>query len=116
MVGALRFFFLKTLKRPWYSDEMPYSKKRIHLPVIWSPEEVTRLIESAGSPFDRTILMTLYATGVRRAECAVLKVADIDAPRMVLHIQQGKGRKDRDIVLSPRLAGGVPTALSSTAA
>jgi len=103
MIGALRFFFLKTLKRPWYGDEMPYPKKKIHLPVIWSPEEVSRLIESARSPFDRTILMTLYATGVRRAECAALKVADIDAPRMVLHIQQGKGGKDRDIVLSPRL-------------
>jgi site-specific recombinase XerD len=103
MIGALRFFFLKTLKRPWYGDEMPYPKKKIHLPVIWSPEEVSRLIESAHSPFDRTILMTLYGTGVRRAECAALKVADIDAPRMVLHIQQGKGGKDRDIVLSPRL-------------
>ena len=103
MIGALRFFFLKTLKRPWYGDEMPYPKKKIHLPVIWSPEEISRLIESACSPFDRTILMTLYATGVRRAECAALKVADIDAPRMVLHIQQGKGGKDRDIVLSPRL-------------
>jgi len=103
MIGALRFFFLKTLKRPWYGDEMPYPKKKIHLPVIWSPDEVSRLIESARSPFDRTILMTLYATGVRRAECAALKVADIDAPRMVLHIQQGKGGKDRDIVLSPRL-------------
>ena len=103
MIGALRFFFLKTVKRPWYGDEMPYPKKKIHLPVIWSPDEVSRLIESARSPFDRTILMTLYATGVRRAECAALKVTDIDAPRMVLHIQQGKGGKDRDIVLSPRL-------------
>ena len=63
MVGGLRFFFLKTLKRPWRGDEMPYPKKKIHLPVIWSPEEVSRLIESARSLFDRTILMTLYATG-----------------------------------------------------
>jgi len=59
MIGALRFFFLKTLKRPWYGDEMPYPKKKIHLPVIWSPDEVSRLIESARSPLDRTILMTL---------------------------------------------------------
>jgi len=103
MIGALRFFFLKTLKRPWYGDQMPYPKKKIHLPVIWSPEEISRLIESARSPCDRTILMTLYATGVRRAECAALKITDIDGQRMVLHIQQGKGGKDRDVVLSPRL-------------
>jgi site-specific recombinase XerD len=103
MIGGLRFFFLKTLRRPWHGDEMPYPKKKIHLPVIWSPEEVSRLIESARSPFDRTILMTLYATGVRRAECAALKITDIDGQRMVLHIQQGKGGKDRDVVLSPRL-------------
>lgn len=102
-IGALRFFFIKTLKRPWRGDEMPYPKKRIHLPVIWSPDEVSRLIESADTPFHRTILMTLYATGVRRAELAALKVADVDAARMVLHIQDGKGRKDRDIVLSPHL-------------
>ena len=66
-VGALRFFFLKTLKRPWTGDEMPYPKKRIHLPVIWSPEEVACLIDAAPIPFYRTILMTLYGTGVRRS-------------------------------------------------
>jgi integrase/recombinase XerD len=103
MVGALRFFFCKTLKRPWCSDEIPYPKKKIHLPVIWSPDEVSQLIESAHIPLDRTILMTLYGTGVRRAECAALKITDIDGQRMVLHIQQGKGGKDRDVVLSPRL-------------
>ncbi len=103
MVGALRFFFIKTLKRPWHGDEMPYPKKKIHLPVIWSPEEVSQLIESALTPFHHTILMTLYATGVRRAELTALKIADVDSARMVLHIQQGKGGKDRDIVLSPHL-------------
>ena len=103
MVGALRFFFLKTLKRPWSGDEMPYPKKKIHLPVIWSPEEVACLIDAAPIPFYRTILMTLYGTGVRRAECAALKLTDIDAARMVLHVQDGKGGKDRDIVLSPHL-------------
>src|ERR1019366_9069949 len=103
MVGALRFFFLKTLKRPWSGDEMPYPKKKIHLPVIWSPEEITRLIDAAPIPFYRTILMTLYGTGVRRAECAALKLTDIDSARMVVHVQEGKGGKDRDIVLSPHL-------------
>ena len=102
-VGALRFFFRRVLKRPADGDDMPYPKKKIHLPIIWSPEEVTRLIEAAPIPFYRTILMTLYGTGVRRAECAALKLTDIDSARMVVHVQGGKGGKDRDIVLSPHL-------------
>jgi integrase/recombinase XerD len=102
-VGALRFFFIKTLKKTWSADETPYPKRVIRLPRIFSPEEVASLIDSATTPFYRTILMTLYATGVRRAELAHLKVSDIDSQRMVIHIQGGKGRKDRDIMLSPKL-------------
>jgi site-specific recombinase XerD len=102
-VGALRFFFVKMLKRPWGVEETPYPKKRMRLPVILSRDEVARLIESAPSLFYRTILMTLYATGVRRTELAHLKITDIDSERMVLHIHDGKGRKDRDVVLSPHL-------------
>ncbi len=100
-VGALRFFFIKTLKKTWSVDETPYPKRVIRLPRVFSPEEVGRLIDSATTPFYRTILMTLYATGVRRAELAHLKVSDIDSKRMVIHVQGGKGRKD--IMLSPRL-------------
>jgi integrase/recombinase XerD len=102
-VGALRFFFVKMLKRPWTVEETPYPKKRMRLPVILSRDEVARLIDSASNQFHRTILMTLYATGVRRTELAQLKLTDIDSERMVLHIQNGKGRKDRDVVLSPHL-------------
>ena len=102
-VGALRFFFIKTLKKAWSVDETPYPKRVIRLPKIFSPEEVARLINSATAPFYRTILMTLYATGMRRAELAYLKISDIDSQRMVLHVQGGKGRKDRDIMLSPKL-------------
>jgi integrase/recombinase XerD len=102
-VGALRFFFVKMLKRPWSVEDTPYPKKRMRLPVILSRDEVARLIESASNQFHHTILMTLYATGVRRTELAHLKVTDIDSGRMVLHIQNGKGRKDRDVVLSPHL-------------
>jgi len=102
-VGALRFFFIKTLRKPWSVEETPYPKKRLHLPVILSQDEVGRLIESALIPFHRTILVTLYATGVRRAELANLKVSDIDSQRMVVHIRGGKGRKDRDVMLSPHL-------------
>ena len=64
---------------------------------------MARLIDAAPTPFYRTILMTLYATGMRRAEVAALKLSDVDSSRMVLHVKEGKGGKDRDIALSPRL-------------
>jgi integrase/recombinase XerD len=103
MVGDLRFFYFTVLNKPWRGHEMPYPKKSMHLPVIWSPDEVARLIDAARTRFYRTIIMTLYATGMRRAEVAALKVCDVDSARMVLHVQEGKGRKDRDVVLSPHL-------------
>ena len=102
-VAALRFFYVKALKKTWSVEETPYPKKRLSLPVVLSRDEVSRLIESALTPYHRTILMTLYATGVRRAELANLKVTDVDSERMVLHIRGGKGRKDRDVMLSPNL-------------
>ncbi len=102
-LGALRFFYIKVLKRNWSIAETPYPKKIIRLPEILSSEEVARLIDASQTPFQRAVLMTLYATGARRAEVAMLKVRDIDSRRMVVHIQGGKGRKDRDVMLSPRL-------------
>ena len=102
-VAALRFFYTRALKRSWNIEETPYPKKRKCLPVILSQDEVARLIESALIPFHRTILITLYATGVRRAELAHLKTADVDSQRMVIHVRGGKGRKDRDVMLSPNL-------------
>lgn len=68
-----------------------------------SQEEVARLIDAAEFPFHRILLMTLYGTGARRAEVAHLKVSDIDSQRMVVHIRGGKGRKDRDVMLSSKL-------------
>ncbi len=102
-LAALRFFYIKTLKKAWSVAETPYPKKVFHLPTILSQEEVTRLIDAALTPYHRILLMTLYATGVRRAELAHLKVNDIDSKRMVIHVQGGKGRKDRDVMLSPKL-------------
>jgi integrase/recombinase XerD len=102
-LAALRFFYIKTLRKPWSIAETPYPKKVQRLPIILSPEEVTQLIDSALNPFHRILLMTLYATGVRRAELARLKITDIDSRRMIIHIQGGKGRKDRDVMLSPTL-------------
>jgi site-specific recombinase XerD len=71
--------------------------------MILSQEEVAQLIDGADTPFHRMLLMTAYATGLRRAELAHLKVSDIDSQRMVIHVQGGKGRKDRDVMLSPKL-------------
>ena len=69
-LGALRFFYIKVLKKNWSVAETPYPRKVIRLPQILSPEEVTRLIDAADSTFHRAMLMTLYATGARRAEAA----------------------------------------------
>jgi site-specific recombinase XerD len=68
-----------------------------------SPDEVARLLESANNLLDYAMLMTLYATGVRRAELSRLKVEDIDSQRMIVHIRQGKGNRDRDVPLTPKL-------------
>jgi site-specific recombinase XerD len=102
-LAALRFFYIKTLKKAWSVEETPYPKTTRRLPTILSQEEVTRLIDAARPPLHRTLLMTLYATGLRRAELARLKVSDIDSQRMVIHVRGGKGRKDRDVLLSPKL-------------
>src|ERR1700692_1415180 len=102
-LAALRFFYVKTLKKAWSITETPYPKKASHLPTILSHEEVARLIDAAHPSLHRTLLMALYATGLRRAELARLKVSDVDSRRMVIHVQGGKGRKDRDVLLSARL-------------
>jgi len=102
-LAALRFFFVKTLRKPWSIADTPYPRKTLHLPLILSQEEVAQLINAAETPFHRMLLMTAYATGLRRAELAHLKVTDIDSQRMVIHVKGGKGRKDRDVMLSPKL-------------
>jgi integrase/recombinase XerD len=102
-LAALRFFYTKTLKKAWSIAETPYPKRPLHLPSILSQEEVTRLIDAALTPYHRILLVTLYATGVRNAELTHLKVSDIDSQRMVIHIQGGKGRRDRDVMLSAKL-------------
>jgi site-specific recombinase XerD len=102
-LAALRFFFIQTMKRPWSVADTPYPKQPLHLPSILSPEEVAHLIDSARSRFHRLLLMALYGTGARRAELARLEIPDINSQRMVIHIRGGKGRQDRDVMLSPTL-------------
>jgi len=103
-MSALRFFFKKMLKRrDIHFDDLPFPKTPRKLPTILSREEVGRMIDGTTNLMHRTILMVLYATGVRRTELSLLKVTDIDSKRMVVHIRQGKGARDRDIPLSPKL-------------
>jgi integrase/recombinase XerD len=101
--AALRFFFLKTLRRHFLSEHIPLPKFRRRLPTVLSPEEVARLIDSARNLYHRTLVMTLYSTAMRRAELCHLKVRDIDSQRMMIRIHQGKGGRDRDVPLSPKL-------------
>jgi len=102
-LASLRFLYIQVLKGGWSVAETPYPKKVLRLPQILSQEEVARFIDATESPFHRVLLMTLYAIGARRAESAHLKVGGIDSQRMVVHIRGGKGAKDRDVMLSPRL-------------
>jgi integrase/recombinase XerD len=102
-LAALRFFYIKTLRKAWSLADTPYPKKTRHLPTILSRGEVAQLIHAARTPGQRILLMTLYATGARNAEVTHLKASDIDSQRMVVHIRGGKGRKDRDVMLSPKL-------------
>ena len=99
-LAALRFLYIQVLKRGWSAAQTPYPKKVFHLPEILSQDEVARLIDATRTPFQRILVMTLYATGARRSEVAHLKISDIDSQRMVIHIHGGKGRKDRDVMLS----------------
>jgi site-specific recombinase XerD len=100
-MSALRFLYFKTLHRNFRRDDLVLPKApRQELPVVLSREEVARLIESAANLRHRTILMTLYATGMRRSELCGLRPEDIDAQRMVLHILHGKGGRKRDVPLN----------------
>ncbi len=102
-IAALRFFFLRVLKRRDMKEDLPYPKRRKRLPVVLSPEEVQRLIAGAKNLYHRTLLLTLYGAGLRRSEVAHLKVQDIDSQRMLLRVDQGKGGRDREVPLSPTL-------------
>ncbi|HEX8894749.1 MAG TPA: site-specific integrase [Terriglobales bacterium] len=102
-VSALRFLYLRTLRRNEFREFLPFPKVGRKLPKILSQEEITRLINASSGLFQRTLLMVLYGTGMRRAEVARLKIADIDSQRMVIHVVDGKGHKDRDLPLSPVL-------------
>ena len=103
-VAALRFLYKVSLKREWPFDEIiPAPKKPQKLPVVLSPEEVLHFLECVGSMKHRAILTTCYAAGLRISEAVRLKPNDVDSQRMVIRVEQGKGQKDRYVMLSPKL-------------
>jgi site-specific recombinase XerD len=102
-VSALRFFFTVTLDRPDLSRRLVLVRHPRKLPNVLSIEEVGRLLEAAPGPKYKAALGTAYGAGLRVSEVATLKVDDIDSTRMLIRVEQGKGRKDRNAMLSPQL-------------
>ena len=100
---ALRFFFRVTLRRPEVTDEIAFSREPRRLPVVLSPDEVARLLAAVPGIKCRAALSAAYAAGLRVAEIVSLKIGDIDSTRVVIRVDQGKGRKDRYVMLSPHL-------------
>ena len=102
-VQAIRFFFRFTIPRDWNIEMIPFQKKRKLLPEVLAQEEVTALIRTVQNIKHRAILETIYSGGLRVNEARSLRVTDIDSKRMTIRIQQGKGGKDRYVMLSPKL-------------
>ena len=103
-VAALRFLYDVTLQKDWVLKKIiPIPKQPHTLPVVLSPEEVLEFLESVEHIKHRTILTTCYAAGLRVSEAVHLKPSAIDSQRMVIRVEQGKGQKDRYVMLSPRL-------------
>jgi site-specific recombinase XerD len=102
-VSALRFFFKVTLARTGFGERLATVRKEDRLPQVLSPEEVALLLHCAPSLKHKAALSVAYGCGLRVSEIVHLKVADIDSARMVIRVEQGKGRKDRYVMLSPDL-------------
>ena len=100
---ALRFFFRVTLRRHDLAEEVVSTREPRRLPIVLSPEEVARLLASATNIKHQALLNLAYATGLRASEVVSLKLTDIDRNRMVIRVEQGKGKKDRYVILSPYL-------------
>jgi integrase/recombinase XerD len=103
-VSALRFFYAVTLKRDWVvEDDIPAGHQAKKLPVVLSKEEVARFLGAVDNLKHRMVLTVCYATGLRISEAIRLTPAAIDSKRMVIRVEQGKGRKDRYVMLPPKL-------------
>ena len=105
IVSSLRFFYGVTLGRKDLPERIPYARRSKTVPVILSPEEVAAFLEAVESLRDRVALTTAYATGLRASEVLALRIQDIDSSRMVILVTNGKGGKQRYVMLSPTLLG-----------
>ena len=103
VVAALRFFYGVTLQKDWDIKRIPYQRTGRKLPLVLSPEEVSGVLEALTNLKHRALLMTVYAAGLRVSEVVSLRVADIDSQRMMLRVEQGKGRNDRYVMLGQKL-------------
>jgi integrase/recombinase XerD len=103
VVCALRFFYHVTLGVDWNIQTIPYMRKPKKLPVVLSRDEVARLLSVVRDLKHRTVLMTAYAAGLRVSEVTRLQIRDIDSQRMCIRVVQGKGHKDRYVMLSEKL-------------
>lgn len=105
-VAAIRFLYNVVLKRGWNLDEIvPTCRKPKTLPIVMSMDEVSRFLSAVDSLHHRVILTICYAAGLRVSEAVHLKAKAIDSQRMVIRVEEGKGRKDRYVMLSPKLLG-----------
>ncbi len=102
-VAAMKFLYGFTLKKEWNINHIPYRKRSKKLPLVISKEEVFQLLQVIDGKRDKTIVCLLYSAGLRVSELVNLKVSDIDSKRMVINIHQGKGRKDRTVMLAKNL-------------
>jgi integrase/recombinase XerD len=103
IIGALRFFYGITLGQKEIAEQIPFARKEDTLPAVLTQEEVVRLLKAESNLKMRTALTTIYAAGLRVSEVVTLTNKDIDSTRMVIHIRQAKGRKDRYVMLSEQL-------------
>jgi site-specific recombinase XerD len=102
-VSALRFFFTVTLDRPDMARHLTFVREPRKIPAVLSSEEVVHLLEAAPGPKYKAALGVAYGAGLRVSEVVSLKISDVDSKRMLLKVEQGKGRKDRLAMLSPQL-------------
>jgi integrase/recombinase XerD len=102
-VTAVQFLYLVTLEMPWGKESFSRVRLASTLPVVLSPEEVAQFFEHVPGVKYRAVLMLCYGAGLRIGEAIAVKVGDIDSKRMVIRVAEGKGRKDRYVMLSPRL-------------
>ncbi|MBK8598610.1 MAG: tyrosine-type recombinase/integrase [Holophagales bacterium] len=103
VVAALRFLYGVTLRASWPIATIPYARKEKRLPVVLSPEEVSRFFHAIASLKHRAVLAIAYGAGLRVSELTALRATDIDSKRRVIRVRSGKGHKDRYVMLSPRL-------------